>query len=167
MCECSCRQLASFDLFFQFVFGNGSGGESIFSGRKFKDERAGLGLKHDRRGILAMGNSGKNSNSSQWFITLDAAPQCDNKHVVFGEVVSGWAVLQAVENLGTTVAPHAHCGDRLRCMGTFPNAWQWVLVRSTRRRNLFGCVICFYGATQSSDTRSQCECLGKVLQSDW
>lgn len=46
-----------------FVKGNGSGGESVF-GKKFKDERAGLGVKLDRRGLLAMGNSGKNSVSS-------------------------------------------------------------------------------------------------------
>lgn len=83
-----------------FVFGNGSGGESIF-GKKFKDERAGLALKHDRRGILSMGNSGKNSNTSQFFITFQPAPQCDGKHVIFGKVVSGFEVLEAVEAVGT------------------------------------------------------------------
>lgn len=88
-----------------FVFGNGSGGESIFNGKKFKDERAGLALKHDKAGILSMGNSGKNSNTSQFFVTLDKAPQCDGKHVVFGEVVSGMEVLQAVESYGTS------CGE--------------------------------------------------------
>jgi len=83
-----------------FVFGNGSGGESIFNGKKFKDERPGLLAKHDRRGILSMGNAGKNSNSSQFFFTLNACPQCDGKHVVFGEVISGWDVLEAMESLG-------------------------------------------------------------------
>jgi cyclophilin family peptidyl-prolyl cis-trans isomerase len=87
----------------QFVFGNGSGGESIFNGKKFKDERPGLLLKHDRRGILSMGNSGKNSNTSQFFITFEKAPQCDGKHVIFGEVVSGWDVLDA---LGSTGKPN-------------------------------------------------------------
>jgi peptidylprolyl isomerase len=85
-----------------FVFGNGSGGESIFNGKKFKDERAGLALKHDRRGILSMGNSGKNSNSSQWFLTFDKAPQCDGKHVVFGELISGSQVLDEIEKLGSS-----------------------------------------------------------------
>jgi len=81
-----------------FIFGNGSGGESIYAnGKKFKDEKAGLELKHDKKGILSMGNSGKNSNTSQFFITLDAAPQCDSKHVVFGEIVSGLEVISAVE----------------------------------------------------------------------
>ena len=84
-----------------FVFGNGSGGESIFNGKKFKDERPGLMLKHDKKGVLSMGNSGKNSNTSQFFITFGPAPQCDGKHVIFGEVVSGWEVLTAVEATGT------------------------------------------------------------------
>lgn len=83
-----------------FVFGNGSGGESIFNGKKFKDERPGLLAKHDRRGILSMGNAGKNSNSSQFFFTFNTCPQCDGKHVVFGEIISGWDVLDAMEQLG-------------------------------------------------------------------
>lgn len=85
-----------------FVFGNGSGGESIFNGKKFKDERPGLLAKHNKRGILSMGNAGKNSNSSQFFVTFDACPQCDGKHVVFGYLVSGWDVLQAMEDLGSS-----------------------------------------------------------------
>jgi peptidylprolyl isomerase len=81
-----------------FVFGNGSGGESIF-GKKFKDERGGLLLKHEK-GVISMGNSGKNSNTSQFFITFADAPHCDGKHVVFGKVVSGMEVLDAVEAMG-------------------------------------------------------------------
>uniref|UniRef100_A0A7S2N1Q7 peptidylprolyl isomerase n=1 Tax=Helicotheca tamesis TaxID=374047 RepID=A0A7S2N1Q7_9STRA len=83
-----------------FVFGNGSGGESIYNGKKFKDEKSGLALKHDRMGIVSMGNSGKNSNTSQFFITFAKAPQCDGKHVVFGKVISGFEVLHAVEKVG-------------------------------------------------------------------
>lgn len=85
-----------------FVFGNGSGGESIFNGKKFKDERGGLLLKHDRKGIISMGNSGKNSNSSQFFITFKDTPQCDGKHVIFGEVISGFEVIDAVEKVGSS-----------------------------------------------------------------
>jgi cyclophilin family peptidyl-prolyl cis-trans isomerase len=81
-----------------FVFGNGSGGESIF-GKKFKDERGGLLLNHEK-GVVSMGNSGKNSNTSQFFITFTDAPQCDGKHVVFGKVLSGFEVLDAVEAMG-------------------------------------------------------------------
>jgi cyclophilin family peptidyl-prolyl cis-trans isomerase len=88
-----------------FVFGNGSGGESALGKKTFKDERAGLSLKHSKRGILSMGNSGKNSNTSQFFLTFDAAPQCDGKHVVFGEMISGFEVLDYMEQYGTKDGP--------------------------------------------------------------
>ena len=52
-------------------------------------DRAGLKRRHDRPGVLSMGNSGKHSNASQFFVTLGPAPQCDGRHVVFGGVVSG------------------------------------------------------------------------------
>ena len=72
------------------VMQNGTGGESVF-GKKFKDERGGLVRKHDRAGIVSMCNSGKNSNTSQFFVTLreGGCAQCDGKHVVFGEVMTG------------------------------------------------------------------------------
>jgi len=44
-----------------------------------------------------MGNSGRNSNSSQFFVTLSACPQLDGKHVVFGRVLAGMDVVRAVE----------------------------------------------------------------------
>ena len=76
--------------------GDGKGGESIY-GRKFADEsfdgRAG---RHRSKGILSMANSGRNSNGSQFFITLDAMPHLDRKHVVFGRVVSGMEYVEAV-----------------------------------------------------------------------
>lgn len=43
-----------------------------------------------------MANSGKNSNTSQFYVTLGPAPQCDGKHVVFGRVVEGLEVLTAI-----------------------------------------------------------------------
>lgn len=58
--------------------GDGSGGDSIYGG-KFNDEKPGLKLKHDAAGVLSMANSGKNSNSSQFFFTLAPSPQCDGK----------------------------------------------------------------------------------------
>ena len=82
-----------------FIMGNGSGGESIYNGKKFKDERGGLALKHDRVGVVSMGNSGKNSNTSQFFLTFGKLPQCDGKHVVFGQVVSGFDVLEALKGV--------------------------------------------------------------------
>ena len=77
-------------------FGNGSGGESIW-GKKFKDDKGGLKLKHDKRGVLSMGNSGKNSNTSQFFITFAPLKELDGKHVVFGRVVEGMEVLDVIE----------------------------------------------------------------------
>jgi cyclophilin family peptidyl-prolyl cis-trans isomerase len=81
-------------------FGNGSGGESIW-GKKFKDDVKGLKGRHDKRGVLSMGNGGKNSNSSQFFITMlsRGAPVCDKKHVVFGQLVHGFDTLDLMQEL--------------------------------------------------------------------
>lgn len=79
--------------------GNGSGGESVY-GKPFKDDKDGLKMKVDRRGLLAMGNSGKNSNTSQFFITLSDSKAVQNltgKHVVFGRLVEGEEVLRFME----------------------------------------------------------------------
>jgi cyclophilin family peptidyl-prolyl cis-trans isomerase len=77
---------------------NGTGGSSVY-GKKFPDEN--FELKHTKRGQLSMANSGPNTNGSQFFITFDAAPHLDGKHVVFGEVVKGWEVLDAIEAMKT------------------------------------------------------------------
>ena len=76
--------------------GDGRGGESIY-GRSFEDESfAGRAGSHDRKGLLSMANTGPNSNGSQFFITLDALPHLDGKHVVFGRVIEGLAFVEAV-----------------------------------------------------------------------
>lgn len=72
--------------------GTGSGGP----GFQFDDEESGL-TAVDRRGLLAMANSGPNTNGSQFFITLDAASWLDGLHTVFGEVVEGDDVLSQVD----------------------------------------------------------------------
>ena len=66
-------------------------------GKKFKDEKDALKLRHDARGVLSMGNTGKNSNGSQFFITFAPCKALDGKHVVFGKIVDGWDVLDACE----------------------------------------------------------------------
>ena len=65
---------------------NGTGGESIY-GQFFEDEN--FSNKHSEPYLLSMANSGKNKNSSQFFITLAPLPHLDGVNVVFGKVISG------------------------------------------------------------------------------
>lgn len=75
--------------------GTGRGGTSVF-GKPFSDE-TNSPYRLDARGVLAMANRGKNTNGSQFFITYRRAPHLDGKHTVFGKVVSGFDVLDAME----------------------------------------------------------------------
>jgi len=77
--------------------GTGRGGESYWGG-KFADEFHDS-LRHTKPGILSMANAGPNTNGSQFFITLVPTPWLDGKHAIFGEIISG---MEVVEAIGTT-----------------------------------------------------------------
>lgn len=67
-------------------------------GYKFDDEIA-PGLGFDKPGVLAMANSGPNTNGCQFFITVAPAPHLDGHYSIFGEVVSGQDVADAIANV--------------------------------------------------------------------
>ena len=77
------------------------GGERVTSkwGARWDDES--LALAFEEPYVLGMANGGPNTNGAQFFFTVAPAPHLDHKHEVFGVVVQGWHVIDAVDAMGS------------------------------------------------------------------
>ena len=80
--------------------GTGRGGQSIW-GKKFEDEIV-PSLTFNKPGILAMANSGPNTNGSQFFITVAPTSWLDGNHTIFGQVIEGMDVVYAISKVQTS-----------------------------------------------------------------
>lgn len=94
-----------------FINGDGTGCLSIYADRPFPDESLGA-LRHSGPGVLAMANSGPDTNGNQFYITCTQCDFLDGKHVVFGKVTNeeSMLVVRKMENLASAGGrPTAQC----------------------------------------------------------
>lgn len=80
--------------------GTGMGGESIWN-KDFEDEFS-PNVVFNKAGILAMANTGRrNTNSSQFFITVAPTPWLNGRHTIFGKVIKGYDIINQIQNVKT------------------------------------------------------------------
>ncbi|KAL4422341.1 hypothetical protein ABPG75_008538 [Micractinium tetrahymenae] len=82
----------------QFIDQTGVETESVFGGQ-FKDDPGGLQLKHDRKGLLSMANMGHDTNTAHFSIMMGPAPHLNGGYTIFGQVVRGMDVVDAINAL--------------------------------------------------------------------
>lgn len=86
---------------FMIQGGDPTGTGTSGSGQTIPDE-FNNGLKHDKKGVIAMANTGRpNSQDSQFYITLAPQPSLDGKYTVFGEVIDGMSVVEKIGKVKT------------------------------------------------------------------
>ncbi|KDE03445.1 peptidyl-prolyl cis-trans isomerase-like 3 [Microbotryum lychnidis-dioicae p1A1 Lamole] len=94
----STRNIKSFMIQTGDPTGTGKGGQSIY-GKPFADEVRST-LKFNARGVVAMANSGPDTNKAQFFITYAKQPHLDTKYSIFGRVIDGLdTTLDAMERV--------------------------------------------------------------------
>ena len=107
--------------------GTGTGGPGYNFDDEFNDHKV-------VRGALAMANAGPNTNGSQFFIvTTPAAPWLDGKHTVFGEVIEGMDMVDAIEAPRPTPATSRSSRRRSR-RSSSPTSRRWGRARPARAR---------------------------------
>jgi cyclophilin family peptidyl-prolyl cis-trans isomerase len=82
----------------QFIDQAGANVESVFGGQ-FEDDPGGLALKHEHKGILSMANMGPDTNTAHFSIMMGPQPHLDTHYTIFGQVVEGFDVVDAINAL--------------------------------------------------------------------